>query len=375
MHDDSIVRLLSTLYAAPTEPRRWNDFLRQIGESCGVDKAALIAHDMSRNHHIIVAGRGDALKESGNQYEKYYWQFDEWTARLPKVGLAGQVHLGEEVWPEPAFLKSVFYNEFLRQYEICRLAAVFFPGKQGSFDGISFYRARHEEKFDPEQITLLNTVAPHLKIALQTRRKLAALEGRVSDLETALDAIASALILLDSNQNVIFVNRKARTLLGTDNSLYVHKSKLAERDSRKSSRLQQLIAKALANPAHADRTGGGSMPLYRPGKRPMHILVSPLHATDNPVCTKASVAVFIDDPEENPIVPAEVLRTLFGLTPAETRLALSLLNGHSASETADLGRVSRETVKSQMKALLAKTGSRRQGELIRLLSRLPGIAV
>jgi hypothetical protein len=37
------------------------------------------------------------------------------------------------------------------------------------------------------------------------------------------------------------------------------------------------------------------------------------------------------------------------------------------------GGVSRETVKSQMKAVLAKTGIRRQGELIGLASRLPGL--
>jgi len=35
--------------------------------------------------------------------------------------------------------------------------------------------------------------------------------------------------------------------------------------------------------------------------------------------------------------------------------------------------VSRETVKSQMKAVLAKTGTRRPGELIGLASRLPGL--
>jgi DNA-binding CsgD family transcriptional regulator len=71
------------------------------------------------------------------------------------------------------------------------------------------------------------------------------------------------------------------------------------------------------------------------------------------------------------MVPVEVLRTLFRLTPAETRLAQSILNGHSAAEAAELGGVSRETVKSQMNAIFSKTGTRRQGDLIRLLSRLP----
>jgi DNA-binding CsgD family transcriptional regulator/PAS domain-containing protein len=343
--------------------------------ACRVNKAALIAHDITRNDHRILACEGDTIKSGGHLYESYYWQFDEWTAGLERQRRSGKVTLGQEVWPRSSLLKSAYYNEFLSPHDICDVTAILYIDANRFLESISVYRGPQEDDFALEQITILRTLAPHLKIAFETRRKLSALEARVCDLEIALDAIASALILLDSNQNVIFVNRRARTLLGNDNSLYVHKAKLAGRDCRETSRLQQLIAKALANPAHANGTCGGSMPLNRPGKRPLHILVSPLYATDNPVCGKTSVAVFIDDPEDHPIVPADVLRTLFGLTPAEARLALSLLNGHSASETADLGCVSRETVKSQMKALLAKTGSSRQGELIRLLSRLPGIAV
>ena len=113
------------------------------------------------------------------------------------------------------------------------------------------------------------------------------------------------------------------------------------------------------------------MSIARAGKRPLHVLTSPIPPSDSPLPARGVAAVFLDDPELHSLTPAEVLRTLFRLTPAESKLARSVLNGHSLSEAAELGGVSRETAKSQMNAVLSKTGTRRQGELIRLLSRLP----
>ena len=117
------------------------------------------------------------------------------------------------------------------------------------------------------------------------------------------------------------------------------------------------------------------MALVRPGKGPLNILVSPISPADRLPPGNAAAAIFLDDPELHPVIPEEVLRMLFGLSAAEARLAVRILNGNSTSEAAELGQVSRETVKSQLSAVFHKTGTRRQGELIRLLSTLPSMQV
>jgi DNA-binding CsgD family transcriptional regulator len=113
------------------------------------------------------------------------------------------------------------------------------------------------------------------------------------------------------------------------------------------------------------------MAFPRLGMKPLHLLVSPRCSVSAMSPRSAVVAVFLVDEEQNATVPADVLRTLFGLSSAEARLALSVLEGNSLSATAELNRVIRETVKSQMSAVFAKTRTRRQGELVRLLSRVP----
>jgi len=70
-----------------------------------------------------------------------------------------------------------------------------------------------------------------------------------------------------------------------------------------------------------------------------------------------------------------VLCGLFDLTPAEARLAREVAVGASMETAAATLGLSIETVRTYLKRVMAKTGTRRQAELAVLLSgltRLPG---
>jgi DNA-binding CsgD family transcriptional regulator len=68
--------------------------------------------------------------------------------------------------------------------------------------------------------------------------------------------------------------------------------------------------------------------------------------------------------------PAELIRSLFELTPAEARVARSMAGGASVEEIAQSARVSVNTVRTQVRTLMAKTGCRRQAEVVGLLAGL-----
>jgi DNA-binding CsgD family transcriptional regulator len=57
----------------------------------------------------------------------------------------------------------------------------------------------------------------------------------------------------------------------------------------------------------------------------------------------------------------------FGLTPAEMRLALHLMNGGTVASYTKANGVSRNTVRNQLQAVYCKTGTHRQAELVALL--------
>ena len=371
MHrDDSIVRLLGILYAAPTDPLRWREFLDQLCELCNVSKAALIAHDLARDDHRILAAKGDEILSSGHLYEDYYWQFDQWTSSFCQSSKKGKVILGEEVWPKQELLKSVYFNEFLSKYDISQLLGSPFMAKPGVFESISLYRGPNEDSFGEEQLSVLKIINPHLEMALETRRKLLSLESKISDLENALNSLQSALILVDESGKVCFMNRMAERTIAQSDCLSIHNGRLIASRSQETSKIRATVEKAIALSKGDQSVECGVLPINRAGRRPVHVFITPASSNGLALPGRAAAFIFIDDLDLQPLVPADVLRTLFGLTPAETRLALSIHAGNSVSESAEHNGVGRETAKSQMSAILAKTGTRRQGELVKLLSRL-----
>lgn len=69
---------------------------------------------------------------------------------------------------------------------------------------------------------------------------------------------------------------------------------------------------------------------------------------------------------------ADALRAWYGLTGSETRIALRLLDAASPREISEELHRSLETVRSQLKSVLAKTGTHSQMQLMALLHRLSG---
>ena len=84
-------------------------------------------------------------------------------------------------------------------------------------------------------------------------------------------------------------------------------------------------------------------------------------------------ALLILTPLGGEVPSADLLTGLFDLTPAEARVARAIAGGQTIDEAAAALGVSRETIRTQLRAVLAKTGTTRQAELVRLLhgSRSP----
>lgn len=71
------------------------------------------------------------------------------------------------------------------------------------------------------------------------------------------------------------------------------------------------------------------------------------------------------------IASTRQLITLFGLSPAEARLARALCHGETLEEYAEAQSVKLPTVKTQLRAVFAKTLTDRQVALVSLISGIP----
>ena len=84
-----------------------------------------------------------------------------------------------------------------------------------------------------------------------------------------------------------------------------------------------------------------------------------------------SLIVLITDPERNRAPSADQLGALFQMTSAEAHVALALCQGARVEDIAEERCVSVGTVRSQVKAVLRKTETDRQADLVRSLLAIP----
>jgi len=68
------------------------------------------------------------------------------------------------------------------------------------------------------------------------------------------------------------------------------------------------------------------------------------------------------------------LRQLYGLTPAESKIAVELLSGTEPKRIAERHSLSIHTVRVHIARILAKTETSRQADLVRLLAHVCGMS-
>lgn len=157
----------------------------------------------------------------------------------------------------------------------------------------------------------------------------------------------------------------AEALFGAD-GLELDASGIATADPHATRALRRLIAGSAA----------GLLDIYRGEERaPLRLFVAPFHGEAAAGCSAGTIAgrpaaiLLASDPERQwQAAKQRLLQQQFGLTAAETDLALAILAGETVQEYARrLGR-SHDTARTHLKAVFLKTGTRRQAELVRELA-------
>src|SRR5215510_3872467 len=184
----------------------------------------------------------------------------------------------------------------------------------------------------------------------------------------AFERVGWGALLIGADGNVIDLNDEADRHVGRDITL--SKGHIATTDRFANAELQRLTAAALAGENEPPRNPRGAILLPRPDARPLMAYVIPIAGpVDDSARSARAIVVLVDlDKQREPT--ESILRDAFGLTPAETRIAIGFARGRDLQEIADEQKVSIGTVRKHFKAVLAKTNTNRQAELAILLARV-----
>jgi DNA-binding CsgD family transcriptional regulator len=232
------------------------------------------------------------------------------------------------------------------------------------------HRAATKPDFGPDEHAVLRALAPHLQRAVSIHRRLGNLELERAASHRILDNLRAAVVFLDESGKVIAHNDAAERIFRQEDGLILTRlERLRAARSSDDGSLQRFIRDACATGTGKGMSAGGTLPIHRPSGRPYAVIVAPLALRQWPLLERRPAAVvFVSDPEDLVKPLAERLAPLFGLTPAEARLAAALAARQSLEDYAEQASLTIGTARWTLKRVLEKTGCRRQSELVHLLA-------
>ena len=369
--EQELVDLIGSIYDAVGEAALWEKFLERLASVVRADSAALIMHRMGGESHAVAANwRIDP--RATQLYKEYYGFLDIWAQR-GRSRPNGYVCLANCLCPHQELTSTEFYNDFLSHYGVEHALFGFVEKNPSRVSSLSLFRDSHSDEFKVSDLQTISFLLPHVQQAFRLHVQFAELKTHTDGIEAALNVLALGVIFLGGEDNILLMNKRAEELLRSKDGLSLERGRLCAGIGAESARFQGMIAGAAQTSNGKGLGTGGTILISRMKGRPLSVIVAPLRNVEAGFGQRPLVVLFVSDPDRPVELPCDLLQRGYGLTAAEARLTMVLLEGHSLKEGADLCGVTRNTAKSQLQSIFSKTHVGRQAELVKLLLTSGGV--
>jgi DNA-binding CsgD family transcriptional regulator len=373
---EELSELLAALYSAPLQPEKWQVFFDHLARLTKTTSGYLITTSESQGRKILAGGGLAFNPEVIRLYNEHYAPADPFAA--PTFGNPRTaVFQGEELVSRNQLRKTEFYSDLLRGNEMEHLTVMSFSSAAELTGVMPVWRRGQDGPMDEASIALLRILLPHAHNANRIRKTLEESEACDHFADLALDAMSCAAFLVTSTSRVQQMNKLASAIIEEADGLRLERATLKASDPVESAQLEFFISGAASGSSRGKSTppGGALTISRREMEQPLHVTILPVPESRRSMVAVPSALVFVSDPAVRPKSRAVFMKMMYGLTPAESRFADLLLQGLEVGEIADRLGITIETARCHLKRVLAKTGTRRQTELIRLMLSLPGTTV
>lgn len=355
VHSDN---LIDRVYEAGLIPPLWPAVLGEIGAAIGGNGGLLFA--------VRDGGYVSAINSAEHDQTMPLFLEDGWSKRDPVLPRASAVNYSgflsdSDLLSEEEIATNEVYRTFYRKHGLGYRAGTNIPIPNG--DTIAIVIPRHHDKgpVPREAITFLDGLRPHLARSSLAANRLGFELARAQ--ADALRALGLPGAVLRGSGRVVAANSLFEALMP---SLFQDR---IQRVTVLDTAADALLAEALRTVSLAHGRIVKSIPIAAASDRvPMVLHVLPVRGSAHDVFLQATVLLVVTPVDRAAVPMAEVLQGLFDLTPAEARVARGVAQAETLDALAAETGVNRETVRSQLKAVLSKTGVSRQQELISLLA-------
>jgi len=227
-------------------------------------------------------------------------------------------------------------------------------------------RSHQQGPFTAPESAALESLLPHLQRAVLIHDVRRRQHSEVAAVNHAAERGALPFLVVDDQGRLRYVSREAGQIIETTAALSVQQERLQLRNTGAAQGLPATL------PAISTGNGpAGVIRIPRQDRTDLHLVHIALPLDDEAVELTQPMhhtAVYLHDPERCRAPDPALLIAMYDLTPSEARVASLMAEGLIVPEITRHSGTTRNTVRTQIKSIFRKTGTRRQTELVRLLS-------
>lgn len=362
---------VSLLYESALDDERWPLALRSLADLGGGHGTFYIVVDPLSGTvvHSEAVGVDPALN---GLYVDHYAAQDVRILPALDYGI-GQWMTEDMVLDRPSFERSEIFNDLLVPYEVPWVAATWTEKSAQASALLVIERGMSEGKVSSAELGVLSAASPHVIRGMRARQLGLALRQRAY--WDVIEQLPFGVVLPDGHGSVIEMSRPARALQSPGGALASTGLRLHAAHPEDDARLQRAITTTLRS-RRLGRLPGATLAVRKTASgRAVTVTIIPASGAVPGLAGRAPAAIlFIADPDTARPPATAALRSTFGITDAEARLACLLYTGATLRDCADSLGVTMNTAKTQLRSLYSKAGFRNHVDLANALSRVGLVA-
>lgn len=340
--DSRLQELIGHVYEAAFDDARWSRLDIAIAAGFRAASASLDTAPLPADSHLLdsATGNGQVIAP----FSVFTWEREQWERS-----------------------RGGDCPDWCHRPDVCYVLGACFPIAAQELGQLHIHRLRDDGNFDTGDRGRMITLLPHLRRAMQLRKRIARAQLMEQASASALDSARLAAFVVDAELRLIHANPAAHALLDQGEVLRLAHGRLVALTSHNGPALLRLVHAAAEGASLHHRRPSHWLRLERgPGRPPLTLTVLPLPPDHEALAPQQRALILLRDPERV-CASVRALQQLFDLTPAEAGVAQALSGGGSLDQVAQALLISLNTVKTHLHRIFDKTATSRQGELIALI--------
>jgi DNA-binding CsgD family transcriptional regulator/PAS domain-containing protein len=365
---EQLSTLISGIYDAALEPAQRSDVLDRIARFTGGHSSGLLVKHSLTNSDSLYCYLGDD-PESLQAYSEEYPELEPTESSDPFE--AQQVVTTTDLVPYDEFRRGRFYREWAQPQGWVDVASAVIEKSATSSAFLSVVRHEASGMVDDEMRRRMALITPHVRRALLIGKTVNVKKAESACFADILDGLSAGMILVDAKGRIVHANAAGTAILDDADFLRAINGRLIASDSAINTAVQDILLAADGGGDDAVGAKGIALPLTaHTGERYVaHVLPLTSGARrEAGLAYNAVAALFVRKATLKVYSPAEVIGTMYKLTPTELRVLLAIVDVGGVPEVAAALGVAATTIKTHLGRLFAKTGVARQADLVKLVA-------